>query len=382
MGRNILITGLALWFVLVGQSCIHGDLEDCPPMVNYAVTFKYTEHLDKRDRFYDDVKKINLYVFDEDNYFTTFIYQVAPNSRFQPDFKIPLNDLPMGKYTMVAWGNVLDTEPFDILPTEFKKGETKLEAARLELRKTKDTLNHTQIEKLFFGRREFEIPLYVNRTDTIPLVNDTKNIRVVIHWDNANLQEDELIKYDSVIVQLQGTNAQYDFKNDSTLRKKVTYDPHRKFIPQAKADSAIRAGKIFTDSLPALPLYDEKSYEEQVVKKSTKQLRTTVYDFTVLRLFENVPLELTIQEVDRLAVGKPLHELIKKHDLISGDDGCQRQFFNATMASNWRRTFDRNDYYQIDVYIYQKNPVGTFVTGQLRILNWWLIHYSDGGGRN
>ena len=375
---------VALWVALVGQSCVHGDLDDCPPMVEYAVAFKYTEHLGTRDRFYDDVKKISLYVFDENNYFNTFVYEVAPGGRFEPDFKFSLNELPMGKYTMVAWGNVLDSEPFKI-PTTFSKGVTKLEAARLELEKTADSLSTTQLEKLFFGRREIEVPLYVNRTDTIPLVNDTKNIRIVIHWDHANLQPDDLLQYDSVIVQLKGTNAQYNFKNDSTLRaeakSQVTYDPHKKYLPQTKADSALKEGKVFVDNLPALPIYDEKSYEEQVVKKSTKQLRKTVYDFTVLRLYENVPLELTIQIADALN-RSTLRDLIKRHDIISGTDGCQWQFRGRDFAIDWRTTFDRNDYYQIDVYIYQDRPAGTFVTGQMKILNWWLINYADGGGRN
>ena len=45
---------LCLFFL---QGCVHGDLEDCPPMVRYAVAFKYTDHTENGDRFYDDVKK-------------------------------------------------------------------------------------------------------------------------------------------------------------------------------------------------------------------------------------------------------------------------------------------------------------------------------------
>jgi len=388
MIRNIYIIGLALCFAFAGQSCLHGDLEDCPPMVNYAVAFKYIEHLERRDRFYDDVKKINFFVFDKDS----LVYKVdTVVGRFESPYTLPLN-LPMGKYTLVTWGNVLESQPFNFT-TSFVKGVTTLEEARLALNKTAGTFCDKSLEKLFFGERQIEIPLYVNRIDTVPLVNDTKNIRVVVHWDHSDYfqSSEELIPYEEVEVQLSGTNAYYNFHNDSLLRNdsraKVIYQPYKKYIKPVEADSALRLGKSFTDNLPSLKLYDEQSYEEQIVRKSVRPLRTTVYDFSVLRLYKDVPLTLTIQINELNRGSASLHKLIEDHNIINGTDGCQIQFAdsldrrNVPFGINWRKTFDENDYYQVDVYIYQDRPTGTFVTGQFKIYNWWLIHYEGSGGR-
>ena len=148
MVRSKLLIVSVFFVMFLLQSCVHGDLDDCPPMVSYAVAFRYTDHTGREDRFYDDVKKINLYVFDKNNLVYTTTTGLSP---YDENFNIPLEGIPMGNYNIIAWGNVLDNQPFSITPDNFIKGETTYDEARLRLQKTAGELNDTELEKLFFG---------------------------------------------------------------------------------------------------------------------------------------------------------------------------------------------------------------------------------------
>ena len=350
----------ALCLVLFGQSCIHGDLDDCPPMVNYAVAFTYTNHVWNNDRFYDDVKKINLYVFDDDNLFLTTTTELSP---YETNFNIPL-DLPMGKYHILAWCNVLDTEPFEITPSTFVKGQTTLNETKLTLQKTNGDLNDSNLEKLFFGEMDVEVPLYVSRIDTIPLTNDTKNIRVVLHWNYENPEEG--IDYSDIVVRLIGTNAKYTFHNDNE-RVDVLYAPY---------------GTSYSDSLIRIdPQIDWLQIGYGVSSFSDEYIETTVYDFKVLRLFKDLPLYLKIDFVHPSGNNEFIKKGIREVDIINVQSGGFESLFLdelRILESQWQNIFDRNDYYRVDMQIIQEG-FDTFLTGSIKINDWGKIPVPGNG---
>jgi len=149
--------------------------------IHYALAFEYTNHTGNTDRFYDEVKKINLYVFDENG----LVLTTSATGPFEKGFKIPLN-LPTGRYTIITWGNMLEGQPFAVTPA-FVPGVTTIQEARLVLRQYADNL---RLENLFFGEREVDIPLYYSKTDTVSLINNTHNVRVVLHWDHTGAPVD------------------------------------------------------------------------------------------------------------------------------------------------------------------------------------------------
>jgi hypothetical protein len=339
------------------QGCVHGDLEDCPPMVRYAVAFKYTNHTENRDRFYDDVKKINLYVFDEKN----LIYTTTTTTGFPYDdnFNIPLDHLPMGRYTIIAWGNVLDNEPFSITPDSFVTGKTTLSEARLMLQNTADELNNTQLEKLFFGEIKAEIPLYYSRIDTISLTNDTKRIRVAIHWDFSKVDLEDRVKLDSVKVRLDGVNAKYKFDNN-IVSTSVTYEPYV---------------VLNSDSI------DKNKDWKNIYFYSTafdKNQKSVYYDFAVLRLLKDIPLSLFVNYETPIEIYNILPE--SGINIISSSEGFQYLFASEGIASSqWQDTFDKYDYYRIDLYVVQVDKYkNTFVTGGIHI-NDWIKNPVEGG---
>ena len=311
------------------------NLDDYPP-IRYAVAFKYTNHIGKENRFHNDVKKINLYVFDKNNLVYHTTTELSP---YEKNFNIPL-DLPVGKYHIVAWGNVW-YDQFSVTPNSFVKGVTTLAEARLILEKTsRNNLNDTELEKLFYGELpNVEIPHSANfinpssRIDTISLVNNTEHIRVVLHWDDTKYPSG--IDPSNVVVHLKGSNAAYRFNNERVAAD-VIYAPYKTYLSDYIVDSIITNDK--RDWLKI-------NYYPNNFEKKTK---SSIYEFSVLRLFKDIPLNLVVE------YHAPTNEItnLASVDIISRTTGFEYLFINRGISeSQWQRTFDINELYRVDMYI-------------------------------
>ena len=361
MVRNIVLQLSILCSVLCLQNCVHGTLDDCPPMVRYAVAFEYTLHTGTTDRFYDDVKKINLYVFDEQNLVYTTVTELSP---YEKNFNIPL-DLPMGKYNIIAWGNALADQPFSITPTTFVKGQTTLAEARLLLQREAGNLSRREMEKLFFGELlDVEIPLYVSRIDTIPLVNDTKWVRIVIHWDHTGeaFAIQNVINYDDVYVRMEASNAVYNFHNQFTQTNNVVYRPYAYYY----------SGSILStdERKPEIPAY---YWQEKVISEISN---TCVYDFNILRMIPGnnlgSPIYLVLDRQRRL-MPDPVN-LTTINIIQSFSDYFDKDGYTV----HKQPLFDKYDYYRIDLYFTYDKLAGEYVTGSFHVLDW---HETDQGYR-
>jgi hypothetical protein len=360
------------------QGCIHGGLDDCPPMVNYAVAFKYTNHTGTKDRFYDDVKKINLYVFDEHNLVYITTTELSP---YKKNFNIPLN-LPMGNYHIIAWGNVLDDQPFAVTPDGFVKGETTLAEARLILQRDANGLSERELEKLFYGEIEAEIPLYINRVDTIPLMNDTNHVRVVLHWDHSGVinPTEKIVDYDEVIVRLTGSNAVYNFRNEIQPNR-VVYVPY------------------FTDKTADILETDTRTdwlriyyYPETINEVSN----STVYDFKILRFVLNNDIILSVLRKKKVMDPENLFAPAGSPDRdnpefgvnivgnSSGNEGFTKLFkdgMHLTTGIMQQNAFDKYENYRIDVYFRFDELANTYVSVVVvKIQDWHKVGDSIYGG--
>jgi len=367
MVRYKLLILSMLCLMVIFQSCVHGDLDDCPPMVRYAVAFEYTDHTGREDRFYDDVKKINLYVFDENNLVYTTTTELSP---YDENFNIPL-DLPMGVYHIIAWGNVLDNQPFSITPNEFVKGKTTLNEARLILEKTAGELNNTELEKLFFGElSNVEIPLYTSRIDTVSLMNNTERVRIVLNWDFSKLGADaQYINHNNILVRLEGSNSVFRFDNNR-VPTVVKYAPYIKYLSDPLVDSIKQ-----TDKREWLKI---NYYSDDFSNIS----KTTIYDFTILRFFKDVPLNLIVEYASPMSDGSFLITPIANVDIVSRNTGFEYLFTDrGILEAQWQRTFDINELFEVDMYIIQNNGFyDSFTTGNINVLDWVKKDQIGGGG--
>ena len=360
MVRNKIFLAALCCFLIFTQSCIHGDLDDCPPMVNYAVAFKYTHNAWETDRVYDDVKKINLYVFDEDNLVYTTATKLSPN---ETHFTISL-DLPMGNYHILAWGNVFEDptiSPFTISPSIFDKGITKLSDASLSLQRDANNHSHQEMEKLLFGDIDIEIPLYVSRTDTIPLVNDTKNVRVVIHWDHSGelRTTQDIIDYEEVFVHIDASNAVYNFDNLFTGINNVVYDPFDFGYDRSYLDRVDRSLRDFEQNSY---YYTYEDFDESEV---------CTYDFTILRMMTNSPVMLKVER-HKTGLGADSVYVVAEIDIVQ--DFSKVFESRGVTLPNRQAEFDKFDNYRLDLYLTFDELAGEYVTGGFKIEDWHVIN--------
>ena len=372
MVRSKLLLLLPFVCIMVLQGCVHGDLDDCPPMVNYAVAFQFTHHMYNADRFYDDVKKINLYVFDENNFFYTTTTDVGP---YEQNFNVPL-ELPMGKYHIIAWGNVLDSGHVSIAPSTFQKGITRLQDARLILEREANNSTHFDLEKIFYGDAIVDVPMYLSRIDTIPLINNTHNVRVVLHWDhtgNSRSYTGGFVEYEDINVNLHGSNAVYFFNDrDIPATDPVTYDPY--FIDTT--------GNILRTNIldHELNIY----YYPNVDSIST--MDSTVYDFKVLRLCPDNLLKLTIIQTSPVGgfenLFAPIGSAMRRDidygaDIVGSSSGnagfaeLMRLQLNVMTGEEMQSTFDRYENYRVNVLLKYSPLANTyFATTSIKIQDW------------
>ena len=351
--KFLLLSMLCSLFVM--QSCVHGSLDDCPPMVRYAVAFDYTNHTGSKDRFYDDVKKINLYVFDEDGLVYTTVTELSP---YESNFNIPL-DIPMGNYNIIAWGNVLDSAAFEF-PRAITKG-TSFDDTRLFLQREIDSLSRMiseeELDKLFYGvLNNVEIPLYISRIDTMALVNNTNKVRVVLHWDHSGelKSTEEIIDYNEVSVRLSASNAEYDFRNGFVGVDNVTYMPWA-YYP---TDSILKV-----DKNNWLTMY---YYSESVAKVTN----SCVYDFSILRMDVGSPINLIIER-KKTVIPEPYNLLEEQIDAIQ----TFTVYFDSkgVLAAQRQNEFDKNEYYRIDIYLTYDELMDTYVSGGIKVSPWKFV---------
>ena len=356
MVRNKFLLSALCCFVIFMQSCVHGDLDDCPPMVNYAVAFRYTHNAWDYDRINDDVKKINLYVFDNNNLVYTTAIKRSPD---ETNFTIPLDNLPMGNYHILAWGNYLEDQtvaPFVITPSEFVKSQTTLSQARLTLQREAGNLSHQDMEKLLFGDMDVEIPLYVSRTDTVPLINDTKKIRVVIHWDHSGelRATQTVIDYDDVKLHLDASNAVYNFNNLFAGTNNVVYEPFDYEYERSYLDRNVRE-------------FEQTIYHQP--RESPEELSNScVYDFTILRMMTNSPVML---KVERIKPPLTAPVILAEIDIIQEFIGLFDS--RGVTVPNRQSEFDKFDNYRLDLYYTYDDLIGEYVTGNFSIEDWHWV---------
>jgi hypothetical protein len=399
MVRNKLIYYLLLLCTLVIQGCVHGDLDDCPPMVNYAVAFEYTDHtVGNVDRFYEEVKKINVYVFDDNGLVFTTTTEIGP---YENDFKIPLN-LPMGRYRIITWGNLLDGQPFTVTPAAFVTGVTTFAEAKLILQDYADNL---RLENLFYGEREVDIPLYYSKTDTVSLVNNTNNVRVVLHWDHTGpaVDHSQKVDYNEVIVALTATNVTYDFYNRAQTTKKK-YNPYYTDL----AGDTLRREATRRDTRSWMRLY---YYPTDIAAEQDSM----VFDFRVLRITVDEPITLSVMrkkpvmdKAENLFVPAIIdgrsnparfddpENPIQGVDIVgsNADTDAQARGYNKLFRSGsvisdllleiprQQRLFDTNEFYRIDVYLKYEDLYDSYVSGEVQIHDWHKVSYNEGGGAN
>ena len=89
------------------------------------ISFKYDYNIKFANAFANEVNSIALYVFDQNDVLVEHTTTTDKEALSKDKFEIPLQLAP-GKYTLLAWGGLMNEESFDLL-ADAKVGETTLQ---------------------------------------------------------------------------------------------------------------------------------------------------------------------------------------------------------------------------------------------------------------
>lgn len=219
------------------SSCMKDDLTNCPaPKV--SLKFDYTYNAENADAFSQEVKNLNVYVFDKNGkYFDTYTQSA---DKFETGHSMDITDLQEGKYTFVCLAR-------DKKPTGSRAdGDDEMEFSFTQLTPGVSTINDLQEE---MGKKDGEASvnnkkfaaLYTAQTsldfkgkkDTsckLSLMKCTKTYRIVMLPYEKTQQGFEAENFD---VRIKGSAALLDYKGDKVKdangveqNKPITYVPY------------------------------------------------------------------------------------------------------------------------------------------------------------
>jgi hypothetical protein len=333
--------------MLLMQGCVRNDLDDCPDAVRYALSFDYTIHADEYDRFYDDVDKMFVYVFDAATGLCVYADTATLLAPFKEDFtySLPLN---VGKYNIITWGWGRNTGDLTlkrsttIIPTIIP-GTTNIQDARFLL---EEKLSDGRIEKNFYGElHDVEIPAFMSRVDTVRLVNLVNQVRVVFSdMNTAELQ-------DKVDISIKGDNGAFSFGGSPVVNpgKGITY--YAPNIDPVRGSVTYLPYKTYrTDSiLVADPIYMAEPYT------GTGRDSLMVAEFSILRLVQNDENMKVVIKWNNSSVELPLLEILQ-----------------SGLSANVQYNLDKYDRWQLSYKM-----TGTTVTVHIYVMDWHYVYQSE-----
>lgn len=151
---------------------------DCDP--HYFVKFEYTMHMERGDAFKEQVRAVDLWIFNSDNGKYIDHYYSTVEDLAQTNYLMPIDVAP-GNYDFVAWCGDIDNRHFKV--NDFI--ESKADATcRLEKRIYEDqgATSSDNLDLIFHGKLDHAVlpDTEGNHIYTIPLIRDVNNISVTL----------------------------------------------------------------------------------------------------------------------------------------------------------------------------------------------------------
>lgn len=219
------------------SSCEKRIYEELPPC-GVDVRFVYDYNMKYADAFVHEVKRVNLYLFDEQGILQEH-WQEEGNP-FAADFVIPVH-VPVGKYKLLAWCGLSD-ETYSF--PSVTKGATTMEELQVEL-KTIEGKSDKEIGDLYHSMiQEVEITRAKKETITMPLTKDTNTFRIML-YSADKIDPVDITKYDFKIV---SDNRLYAHDNTPIVGHEVTYLPYLR----ENKESQVKQGVNYTLSVVEL----------------------------------------------------------------------------------------------------------------------------------
>ncbi len=319
------IVGMA--FLASCDSVIYEPEGDCEPV--HRILFTYDHNLKFADAFPAEVPSVNLYIFDEAGKLVRTVSETVPTERAK-EYAIELRDMPPGKYDLLAWCGVKDSEHFTVNHTSEPDPKLEHHTCRIEREIDEEDAHHIRqdIGRLYHGTLKGVDMTQDEGTyeHTVELMKNTNVVRVVLqHISGSPIDKDD---FEFTITEQNGLMAA---TNSILPDNQITYHPWMQ-----------RSG---TASLGNQTKADED--EEGAANGSVSAVVT---EFTTGRLMAGSQAVLTVKSTkdDRTILSVPVTDyalLVKGHYY---EPGSHREMSD-------QEYLDRQDEYPMTFFLNENN---------------------------
>ena len=234
--RRIVLALSMVAAALAASSCQDGFIfegeGDCGTY--YRIRFRYDYNIKFADAFAAEVNSIALYVFDENDVLVEEIATTDKKALSSGNFEIPLELLP-GKYTLMAWGGLMNEESFDML-ADTKVGVTRREELQVRMHRQHDEDGKARVSEdllpLYHGTMPLEVKALPGTfTETMSLKKNTNVIRILLHEMSGHD-----VDADKFVFEINDSNGLYDCDNNLLDAEMITYSAWHQSTGSADVD--------------------------------------------------------------------------------------------------------------------------------------------------
>ena len=326
------------------NSFLYDDLPPCQE-AKFAVRFYWTKNMIGADGFSNNIRSVDLYVFDENDKYVTCFSERGEILSMQ-GYTMPLEGLKPGKYNLVAWCGLENegtrAESFSV--NNCVPGQTSRRELFCKLRaETLDDGTHHSSEELYdlYHGTAYEIEIfdpsdkenYSDMVYPISLTKDTNTISVLLQ----NLSGDDL-DITKFSFQLEDNNGTLTNDNELGSDEVINYHEFETFEGTAGVDIDTRG------------------------TRAIQNVKTGMANIKVSRLMENHMNYLTIRNTeDNHVVGTfP----IVQYALLG-------KFSDAGREMDDQDYLDSQDTYRLTLFL--EKTAGQWMTTQISINSWTII---------
>lgn len=296
--------------------CIKEDFSDCPPEevippdptpeANGSLTLQlsYRMHTTQEngayvDLFNDEVRKVDVFVFDEKGEYVQTVERVA-EPLFAENYETTLT-LPEGSYQFVVWGNHYHDE------TNHSDPDTRnLEACRMWLTAAHEGETELLTDSLFYGNEIEPVTVKASEETVVPigLMKVRDDVRVLVRWREKGTDGycDVPAHFSNVSARIVTYTYAGDFYNEPYLRGDSLILLPGDLQPAERYDSAFYAGKTAPDKAT--------SYKA---------------DFAVMRLTPQTEDYLQLFQGDSLVYERPIMDFLSRVEEYRTQEGLDRE---------------------------------------------------------
>lgn len=203
------------------DSVIYDDMDECTQ--TYLLEFKYDYNILEADAFSSQVKSVNVWAFDSQGKLA-WKGSEAGAALAAPGYRMRIDLLP-GRYSFLAWCGLSDNDPFRLATYE----PASMEELKVHLQTQTDGAEKLYCDKelagLFHGVKEdvtlrVEKSEHVRQTVTMPLMKDTKTVRLMLqHLDGSPIERRDFS------VSISDNNQNLDWNNSVMPGEWFEYRP-------------------------------------------------------------------------------------------------------------------------------------------------------------